>query len=520
MTKHASPDLLDLAEAVAIGELRPADAERRVRAALQTNHGAAERAVRELRTLILATTAVRSHAVATREAAIAESLDLAEEAGSVATVVPSSVRGVRHPSSRNGDGRGPRPRRTWLLVAATVAVGTGVIGASLLGGHAPTPIRQPTVPTTVVQASASLAPTPNVTDAPSPAPAMFAYIEAADAHTDGRLWVANLDGTGAHDLVPDLSGNQQAPVWSPDGTRLLFSRAPAMVAADNGEPNLNFRFYLTDASGTEPQLVDTGCVAPCRADSDAAFSRDGTHLVFVRSLALPPTPENPGMGKTPTFTPASAIATIDLVTGQVVELTSTMIVDCPLLAGQAAPGVPNCEGLQNRHPRWSADGTQIVFTQDVPFDMNDRSMYGDFPPPPGPVLFVVDADGGNLHQIDPRHVSFGDWSPDGALIVFEAVVYKDIVPSKPNGNGWTYTPSTDIYTIRPDGIDLRQLTTDGSSALPSWTTDGRILFARRADLLPWPQWIMDADGGNATQLNPTGWVGLPNQPAITFLTAP
>jgi Tol biopolymer transport system component len=283
-------------------------------------------------------------------------------------------------------------------------------------------------------------------------------------------------------------GNQSAPAWSSDGTRLVFTQAR------DGDTTGASQFYLTDASGSAPQLVDTGCVAPCVSDTDAAFSRDGTRLVFVRSLALAPTPDRPGPGKTPGPTPASVLATIDLVTGHVIELASTMIIDCPMLTGQHSPGVPNCEGLQNRAPGWSADGTQIVFTQDIPFDMNDRSMYGDFPPPPGPALFVVDADGRDLHQVSPR--GSGDWSPDGARIVFQTTLYHDIVPNAGKGNGYTYTPSSDINTIRPDGTDLRKLTSDGNSARPSWTADGRIWFVRERQL-----WIMDADGGNARQVS-------------------
>lgn len=515
MTRQPAPDLFDLAEAVASGQLRAADAEHQVRAALETDRRASEKAVRELRALILATTAVRLHARATREAAVAESLGLADETGPVATIVPGAVRpsAVRCRSLPNGDSRGPR--RTWLLLAATVAVGTGLIGFSLAGGLvAPQP--SPAITNAVATPTAAVTP---VVVQPSPVPAVFAYIKAADTHTLGQLWVASADGTGAHELVPDLGGNQQAPVWSIDGTRLLFSRGPATFDHE-GYPNGKLSFYLTDASGSEPQLVDTGCVAPCTADGDAAFSRDGTHLVFVRSLELPPTPENPGPGKTPTFTPASVITTIDLSIGRVTELASTMIVDCPLLPGQHSVGVPNCEDLHNRGPRWSADGTQIVFLQDVAFDMNDRSMYGDFPPPAGPVLLVVDADGGNLHQIDGRHDGSADWSPDGARIVFESAVYNDIVPNQPLGNGYTYSPSSDIYTIQPDGTDLRQLTSDGGASGPSWTTDGRILFGKFVPEAPSAPWIMDADGINARQLSSTDWLGLPNQPAITALTAP
>ena len=69
MTMQPSPDLLDLAEAVAAGTLRADDAERQLRLALGSDRAAeSEQAVRELRGLIGAAGAVRAHARATREA--------------------------------------------------------------------------------------------------------------------------------------------------------------------------------------------------------------------------------------------------------------------------------------------------------------------------------------------------------------------------------------------------------------------------------------------------------------------
>ena len=303
------------------------------------------------------------------------------------------------------------------------------------------------------------------TPAPSPTPyaaqpdgSMFAYLQG------GRLWVANRDGTGAHELLPDLVGKPGSLAWSSDGTRLVFS----MIR--DGDPNGVSRLYLTDASGSEPQMVDTGCVARCTGDSEAAFSSDGTRLVFVRTIT--------GAG--------SVLATVDLTTGRVAELASTRVSETS----------GNFQGFTpaDYHPRWSPDGTRIVFTQDVPSDVSgSASKWGPFP-----AVFVVDADGRNFHQVGPAALT-ADWSPDGARIVFESVSEVDI--------RWL---NLDIYTIRPDGSALRRLTSDQGSLDASWTADGRIVFIRAPKELangyvkplgPRQFWIMDADGGNATQLS-------------------
>jgi Tol biopolymer transport system component len=413
----------------------------------------------------------------------------------------------------------PRMNRFALALAATAAVVTLAIGIGLL-------LRPPSVgpsPGPVVPTATPVSPS---SSAPVASP-QFAYI-VGDWRTGQQLWMANMDGTGAHELIPGLAqelnpglgGNPQATAWSPDGTRLLFTWAPVVGDSPGWGPSFGTnRFYLTDASGSTPQLVDTGCVAPCVGDSDPAFSRDGRHLVFVRSFEIPPASSgiNPATGKLWNPTPASVVATIDLSTGLVIELASTTIADCPLLPGQAAPGIGNCSGFADHAPGWSPDGTQIVFTQDVPYDINgpaSRDING-MPPPsnwPSSSIFVVDANGQNLHQISTCCRS-ADWSPDGALIVFESGPRPVITVNPGQGTGYTADDNYGIYTVRPDGSDLRQLTSGGDPSAPAWTTDGRIWFARNGQL-----WLMDADGSNATQLNVdpqlmASWpVGRPPQP--------
>jgi Tol biopolymer transport system component len=257
--------------------------------------------------------------------------------------------------------------------------------------------------------------------------------------------------------------------------------------------------------------VDTGCVAPCVHDTDAAFSRDGTKLVFVRTIMVPPESTKPIAaafgGKVAGDRPATVIATIDLSTGRVTELASTTLADCPLLPGQKDPGLPNCGGFADHNPRWSPDGTQIVFGQDVPSDINGPEINGlmgiNYPPAS---LFVVDADGGNLHRVSICCES-ADWSPDGTRIVFGSGPRPVPIISPVKGAGYNVDQNNDIYTVRPDGTDLRRLTSDKMSYLPSWTADGRILFVRTSIPKngndPWVSrlLIMDADGGNATQVS-------------------
>ena len=135
MTDKTSPDLLDLAEAVARDNMRPDDAERQVDSNAES--------VRELRGLIAAARAVRSHAQATRDAAASGSIASASPAGAIGTVIAGPVRpGAARRYSSNGGEHQPR-RRTWLLAVAALLVGTSVIGAALIGGGLTAPTRAP-----------------------------------------------------------------------------------------------------------------------------------------------------------------------------------------------------------------------------------------------------------------------------------------------------------------------------------------------------------------------------------------
>jgi Tol biopolymer transport system component len=318
----------------------------------------------------------------------------------------------------------------------------------------------PTTPTVVVTAGPTASPSATSL---SPDTAVIAYVRATDKPKDlvgtssflcrfsegptcpvNRLWLVGIDGTGAHELFPDGTNSQSLLGWSPDGRSLLYT--------DDGMP------YMTDASGSEPQVLDTGCTEPCWGHESPMFSNDGTALVFVRGVAG-------------TDESSSSIAILDLASGQIVELNST---------------APKGGAL----PNWSPDRRHIVFTR-----FGSKEVNGPFEPTMS-AAFVVDADGQNLRQISPATLDaeYARWSPDGSRILF----------TSPTEGG------ADIYTMATDGSDVRRLTTDGVSIGASWTPDGRILFIRKdsaADDVPVAFWTMDGDGGNAAELIPATVTG-------------
>ena len=111
-------------------------------------------------------------------------------------------------------------------------------------------------------------------------------------------------------------------------------------------------------------------------------------------------------------------------------------------------------------PRWSPDGTKILF-----------SAQQNQPPGYNPIraLFVMKADGTNLTQITSTFYLDGaadepDWSPDGTRIVMRL--------DRRNVQQSGYSS---LWTIRADGTDPRQLTFVQGDQNPAWSPDGTLI---------------------------------------------
>ena len=87
-------------------------------------------------------------------------------------------------------------------------------------------------------------------------------------------------------------------------------------------------------------------------------------------------------------------------------------------------------------------------------------------------LWLIDADGPNPRKIDlaVSRVTAPQWSPDGRSLALMSDLYID----GPEPESQILVQ--DLYTVRTDGTDLRQLTTDGRSIWPEWTPSGQIRF--------------------------------------------
>lgn len=241
----------------------------------------------------------------------------------------------------------------------------------------------------------------------------------------GGIFVRPIDGTVGQQLATDLPpGVHKAPDWSPDGRHVVFIDGATE------------RMWIAHLDGSPTEAVaacDTpGCDYP-------AWSPDGTRIAFSRY-------ENADGVIGPA---ALGIYTVDLASG---EVSPVVRLERPLLTDR---------------PRWSPDGTQIVFG----VDRMDEEAFDT-----GAAIAVVPVIGG-----EPRYLtSFDEWAygPDWSWVTDEIVYGNSIRDTMRD-----YDPdavASDIFVIRPDGSAKRQVThasTGEHFRGAHWTPDGAALTA-------------------------------------------
>jgi len=141
------------------------------------------------------------------------------------------------------------------------------------------------------------------------------------------------------------------------------------------------------------------------------------------------------------------------------------------------------EGASSWSPSFSPDGSRIVFER-----------YG--------YLWIVAADGTGEHVLSTAfdaHVPA--WSPDGSRIAFQS--------SGPTGT--VIGEGLDLYSVRPDGTDLRRLTSGrGNDTGAAWSPDGRRIAFSSDRNFNWELYVVNADGTGLMRITNDGGSHGPN----------
>jgi Tol biopolymer transport system component len=254
------------------------------------------------------------------------------------------------------------------------------------------------------------------------------------------LYLMNADGTGQTRLTSSARSYAWSSDWSPDGTRIVFTR---------GEPDTpESALFIMNVDGNGlRQLTDLpGEVwVP-------AWAPDGARIAFVSKTAR----------------------------GQQIYAINADGTDVRQLTHMQAP---------TYGPAWSPDGTRLVYTSNA--SGSDQ-------------LYTMDADGGNQRQITAQGIfNFGAaWSPDGNWIALNSYRGRnwDLYAIHPDGSGerrltdsparevgpaWSpdgrqlafvseYAGAFDLYAMGADGGNARNLTQNHALefVFPRWSPDG------------------------------------------------
>jgi dipeptidyl aminopeptidase/acylaminoacyl peptidase len=355
------------------------------------------------------------------------------------------------------------PRRSWrfpamprpVLILIPLAAVVLLAGALLLAGGG-----QPSRTSTVASPAASAVVVAPVTAPPAtPSPTASTYPIGA-----GEQWIVfegpsnhvaliRPDGTGMHLLLNEPDQNQATPDWSPDGSRIVFTR-------DYGYGS---QLWVTDAdgsNGTALTALDDRCAPQCSFTEWARWSPDGTRIAYIDHAT------DVG-GRTTAF----GLVILDLATGETHRLYET-----------------TGEGLHM--PTWSPDGTQIA----IQLDHYASGLISGRPD--ASTVAIIDLEAAEPVPVPipgiPALAGHPDWSADGRTIVFRTNPWVDGVPLDA-------TQGTTIGVISPTGGDARTVLDSpvGGRTLraTAWTPDGRILYAPLDPLTESPTLrIVNADG--------------------------
>jgi len=380
----------------------------------------------------------------------------------------------------------------------------------------------------------------NGTDAPPPTNCGRGGCTTGDAN----IWVMHADGSNQTPLTQLTVVENDSPVWSPDGSTILFQSPRALDGSDanvnnvfnlwrmnsDGSSALPLTRFTVDAfnrnflqvwspNGTRIAYVSVGALDGSNATGTNSniwiMNADGSNPTPLTKYSLPP---QPSIAAPSAFLPAWSPDGSKIVYSSNGSLDGSNAVNgsgniwvmsadgsnaSPLTKFTAPPQQP---GAGATGAKWSPDGTKIAYSSNGALDGSNAANVNG-----AGNIWIMNGDGSNPIPITHSTNAFatigtstGGWSPDGKKLI---VVCTCALDGSNNANN-----TANIWVMNADGSARTPLTQSTNSNVktegPTWSLDGTKIFFDSNRALGGTDtpggafniWVMNADGSGARPL--------------------